>query len=59
MNKKVALNYLRDIEHQIRIILQNDCSFNDVEWLHLYNVVDSLSAEILFIEKGAYKDLEV
>ncbi len=59
MNKKDALKYLRDIEYQIRCILQKDCLFNDTEWKHLYDVVDSLSTEILFIEKDAYKNVEV
>ena len=55
MEKKETLKKLRDIEYQLRCILQNDSSFNGAEWMHLYNVVDSLSTEILRIEKGMYE----
>ena len=55
MEKKDALKKLRDVEYQLRCILQKDCSFNGIEWMHLYNVVDSLSTEILRIEKDVYE----
>ena len=55
MEKKDALKKLRDIEYQLRCILQKDCSFNGIEWMRLYNVVDSLSIEILRIEKNIYE----
>lgn len=55
MNKKDTLKKLRDIEYQFRCILQNDSSFNGVEWMHLYNIVDSLSTELLRIEKDIYE----
>ena len=55
MDKKDALKKLRDIEYQLRCILQKDCSFNGIEWMHLYNVVDTLSTEILRIEKDIYE----
>lgn len=57
MDKNDALKKLRDIEYQLRCILQKDCPFNRTEWTHLYNVVDSLSTEILCISKDAYKDV--
>ncbi len=54
MEKKDFINELKDVEYHLRCILKS-CPFNDIEWNHLYDVVDSLSVQILAIEKGKYE----
>lgn len=54
MNKKDFINELKDVEYHLRCILKSG-PFNSTEWDHLYEVVDSLSIQILAIEKGKYE----
>ena len=55
MEKKDFINELKDIEYHLRCILKSD-SFNSIEWNQLYEVVDSLSTQIIAIEHGKYKE---